>query len=156
MNETPRPLMVLAITATGGRRPDGLREERPRSGAMSWPSISMTRQPNAVHFADKLARDLRRQPVVGRVALPAVLLQLVVVDDRNEVVESVARRDERGLPDLALLALAVTEQCVRPCVCGLESAAEGDAHRGRYPHPERPGRHVEARQARHVGVALQA
>ncbi len=107
-------------------------------------------------LGDQLARDLRWEASVGAVARPAVLLQLVVVDDRDQVVEAVAGRRHGGLPDLALLALAVAEHHVRPHVEAAEARPEGHPHGGRDAHAERPAGHVEPGQAGHVGVALEA
>ena len=106
------------MTATG--RPSGRRRglERRDQG----------RHVVAVHLQDapaegreagrQVARVLGRQAVPGVLAAPAELLELVVVDDGDEVVGAVARRHVGGLPDLALLALAVAEEDVgaaRPC-----------------------------------------
>ncbi len=107
-------------------------------------------------LGDELAGSLGRRPAVRSVAGPAVLLELVVVDDRDEVVEAVAGRRHGRLPDLALLALAVAEHDVGPAGASRQARAEGHAHPGRDAHAERAGRHVEAGQAGHVRVALEA
>jgi hypothetical protein len=111
--------------------------------------------PEGGPLGDELARDLRRDAPVRPVAGPAVLLKPVVVDDDDEIVEGVARRGHRRLPDLTLLALAVAEHHVGPDVVAREACAQGHAHAGRDAHAQRPGGHVQPGQAGHVGMALE-
>ena len=69
---------------------------------MSWPSISSTFQPKAsVLVAQR--RDLHD------LGGAAVNLQLVAVHDGAEVVELVVRGGHGGLPDRALILLAIAQ-----------------------------------------------
>ena len=91
-----------------------------------------------------------------RLAAPPELLELVVVDDGDEVVGAVAGRHVGGLPDLALLALAVAEEDVGEHVEAQVPGAESEAQAGRETHAQRPCRDVDAGQLVHVRMALQA
>ena len=95
----------------------------------------MTRQPNAPN-RPATARTVRGQPIGRAGAAPAELLEAIVVDDRDEVVEIVSRRHHRGLPDLALLALTVTEQHERPHVTPGQARPERDPKADGQAHPE--------------------
>ncbi len=115
VNEIPRPFTVWARIAVGTSPPVPVRtsSQAARICPKSWPSISRTRQPNASKAPRRSmpAHGSRRLPRL-RLALlerPAVLLHAVPVHDGREVAGTVARGDVDGLPDLALLGLAVAE-----------------------------------------------
>ena len=85
----------------------------------------------------------------------AVDLQAVVVDDHAEVIELLVAGKHGGLPDLALLALAVAQQGVGAIVIAPVLGGNGHAHGGGDALAERTGGHVDARGVVHVGMALQ-
>src|SRR5205807_2474215 len=97
-----------------------------------------------------------RQAVLYRLTRPAVLLQAVEVQDGGQIIGFVPGGDESRLPNLALLALAVTYH--HPAMPAFAQSFRANSHTQswRQSLPQRAGGHVETRQARHVGVALQA
>ncbi len=84
-------------------------------------------------------------------------LQVVVVDDRRDVGDAEVDRGRRGLPRLALLAVAVGEDAedLSGLVEAVEAQREGDPEAHRESLPERAGRDLDPRRAPHVRVALE-
>ena len=78
-----------------------------------------------------------------------------MVDDHAEVVELLVAGKHGGLPDLALLALAVAQQGVGAIVVAPVLGGNGHTHGGGDALAERTGGHVDARGVVHVGMALQ-
>ena len=100
MNETPRPLIVWAITPTGRPVVDG-------PNASSSAAIVV-----AVDFAnlEPERRELVGEWIEGVRALGAIaLLQAVAVDDDSEVVEAGVAGGHQRLPVAAFLQLAVAD-----------------------------------------------
>ena len=77
-----------------------------------------------------------------------------MVDDQAEVVQLLVAREHGGLPDLALLDLAVTKQAVGAIGIAPVLGGERHAHGSRDALAQGAGGHVDARGIVHVGVAL--
>ena len=65
-------------------------------------------------------------------------LQAVVVDDHTEVIELLVAGKHGGLPDLALLALAIAQQGVRAISIAPVLGGNGHAHAAEMPWPSEP------------------
>src|ERR1700722_2999876 len=89
---------------------------------------------------------LRRGPGAG---------EAVRVHDRDQVAQLVVRGGHRGLPDLALLQLAVAGEHERPVVAAGEPGRERHPGADRQVVPERPGGEVDAGRQLHVRVVVQ-
>ena len=143
MKLTPLPFTVWAITQLGRPGSKGTRRGLRQSGSTSWPSISRTAQPKARHFVGQAAPD-RARPSTAPEAL-----DLVVVDDRDEVVEPVMRANSAAShvePSSHSPSLSSGEDAVRaavslrrPTPCRRRSTARGPRRRWR---PRRPAHSV--------------
>ena len=78
-----------------------------------------------------------------------------MVDDHAEVIELLVAGKHGGLPDLALLALAIAQQGVRAVSIAPVLGGNRHTHGGRDTLAERAGGHVDARGVVHVGMTLQ-
>ena len=93
---------------------------------------------------------------VAHVGGVAINLQMVAVDDGHEVVQVLMGGPHGGLPDLALLALAVAEQAEHALGLARQFQAGGHASGDGQALAERAGGNLDARAQVAVGMALQA
>ena len=78
-----------------------------------------------------------------------------MVDDHAEVIELLVAGKHGGLPDLALLALAIAQQGVRAVSITPVLGGNRHAHGGGDALAQRAGGHIDARGVVHVGMTLQ-
>ena len=86
----------------------------------------------------------------------AVKLQVIVVNNKCEVIELVVTRKHGGLPDLTLFNLAVTQECVDAVVLVELLTRKRHTNSGRNTLAQGAGAHVNARSIVHVWVTLKA
>ena len=108
------------------------------------------------HFKTECLQLLRNGIGAHHVGDVAVDLQAVVVDDDAQVVQLVVVGQHKGLPNLALLDLAVTQQGVYPAVLALVLGGQSHAGGSGDTLAQRAGGHVHAGGLVHVGVSLEA
>ena len=148
------PLMVVATMHAGLPSQATAASSAARTLAISCPS-ALKRLPA------EGAELVRHGLDVVDVGHMAVDLQIVEVNDSNEVIELLVARKHRGLPVLALLHLAVTEEHKDAAGLGavalsVEPEAERDTGADRKALAERTRADLHARAGVTVGVALQA
>ena len=93
---------------------------------------------------------------VAHIGGVAVDLQMVAVDDGHKVVQVLMGGPHGGLPNLALLALAVAEQAEHTLRLARQLQAGGHAGGDGQALAERTGGNLDARAQVAVGMALQA
>ena len=139
MNDTPLPLTVWAISATGLPEPFGhvLHGFRQRADVVA---VDLVRIP--AERRPFVAQRRQHQRLVGaRGRLP-----LVVVDDDADVFELLRGGEHRGLPDRALVVLAVGQQREDAEALALDPARQRHAAAERQAVAERAGGGLDAGQ----------
>ena len=86
----------------------------------------------------------------------AVKLQVIVINNKREVIKLVVARKHGSLPDLALLDLAVAQKCVNAVVLVELLSSKRHTNGGRNALAQGTGAHVNARRIVHIWVTLKA